>query len=438
MAAAGNNASGESGTMLAVKAPLKEIENLLATLDTDVILANRNSPSQGVLSGSSKGIETTLKACRERGFRAVKLPVAAAFHSHLVESSRKPFEKSLAEATFSPADIPVFANTTGEIYPESAAEARATLGAQLVSPVCFNEEIDNLYQAEARTFLEVGPKPVLTGLVRQILKGREYEAVALDPSAGKTFGLKDLARALCRLAAGGHTVDLTQWEPVEQTERKRLMNVPISGANYKNSNSENETDGGSQSKAPVSNKAPASSKAPAYSKALAADADNPPVAGKTSPEKPPLPPHAAPDESVMKETQKNPQQMSLALKTVQEGMQTLQSLQMKTAETHQKFLETQAQASKALQQMMRATGRLAGFSDGSEIKLPDFTATAAAGTERLEAAPADSPPLTAPAAPSIAAEPETKASDTLTQTGTNSSIAATLLAVVSRLTGYPG
>ncbi len=433
MAAAGNNPSGESGTMLAVKAPLKEIENLLATLDTDVILANRNSPNQGVLSGSSKGIETALQACREKGFRAVKLPVAAAFHSHLVENSRKPFEKSLARASFAPAGIPVFANTTGEAYPESEAEARATLGAQLVSPVRFNEEIDNLYQAEARTFLEVGPKPVLTGLVRQILKGREYDAIALDPSAGKTFGLKDLARALCRLAAGGHTVDLTQWEPVEKADGKPLMNVPISGANYKNSNSKKETDGGSRSEAPASNKAPTSNKA------LAAQADNKSVTEKTSPGKPPVPLNTPPTESVMKATRNNPQQMSLALKTVQEGMQTLQSLQMKTAETHQKFLETQAQASKALQQMMRATGRLAGFSDDSEIKLPDFSTKAEGESERVTVSPADSVPLTSPAASPVAAEPETNVPDTPapTQTDTENQIPAALLAVVSRLTGYP-
>ncbi len=423
MAAAGNNASGESGTMLAVRAPLEDIESLLATLDSDVILANRNSPTQGVLSGSSRGVEAALEACREKGFRAVKLPVAAAFHSHLVENARKPFEKSLARASFAPADIPIFANTTGAVYPESEDEARATLGAQLTSTVHFKEEIDNLYQADIRTFLEVGPKPVLSGLVRQILKGREHLAIALDPSAGKTFGLKDLAKALCRLAAAGHTVDLTQWEPVDIAGRKPLMDIPISGANVKNSNSKKETDGGSSSKAPTSkNKAPAAS------------GDNTPVARETVPKKPILPSGAPRTESIMKETLKNPQQMTLALKTVQEGLQTLQSLQMKTAETHQKFLETQAQASKALQQMMRAAGRLTGFSDDSEIELPKTASMAVAKNRKPTPAPAE-----APGTPSAPAERETTDPDLPApmQTSSDMPVPTTLLAVVSRLTGYP-
>ncbi|MCP3951769.1 MAG: SDR family NAD(P)-dependent oxidoreductase [Desulfobacterales bacterium] len=422
MAAAGNNTSGESGTMLAVRAPLEDIESLLATLDTDVILANRNSPTQGVLSGSSRGIKAALKACREKGFRAVKLPVAAAFHSHLVENAREPFEKSLAKAVFTPADIPVFANTTGAVYPENENEARATLGAQLVSPVHFKEEIDNLYKADTRTFLEVGPKPVLTGLVRQILKGREHLAIALDQSAGKTFGLKDLAKALCRLAAAGHTVDLAQWEPVDQADRKPVMDVPISGANVKNSNSKKGTDNRRHSKAPTSKKlAPRPPEAPK------------PAARKTVSEMPPLHPRGPSTESVMKETLKNPQQMALALKTVQEGMKTLQSLQMKTAETHQKFLDTQAQASKALQQMMRATGRLAGLSDDFANDLPDNASIAAAHSRGPVTTPAPEKTVTPPAT----AKPQAKSPVAPTQTGPDSPIPATLLAVVSRLTGYP-
>jgi acyl transferase domain-containing protein/NAD(P)-dependent dehydrogenase (short-subunit alcohol dehydrogenase family) len=452
MAEAGNNASGESGTMLAVKAPLEDIEKIVAAIDADVILANRNSPNQGVLSGSSKGIETALQACRKMGFRAVRLPVAAAFHSHLVENARKPFEKSLAKAAISKSDIQVFANTTGTAYPDDEDEARSILGAQLVSPVHFKEEIDNLYAAETRTFLEVGPKPVLTGLVRQILKGKDFTAVAMDPSAGKNFGIKDLAKALCRLAAAGHTIDLTQWESIDKNYRKPAMEVPISGANYRNPHTKKGPANSARSSRPVTGKPtpgnPVQKITARTSRQAAKERrDNPPAFKEASPEKQNLTQNVPSTGSVMKE---NPQQIALALKTVQEGMKTLQSLQMKTAETHQKFLEIQAQAGKALQQMMRDTGRFAGFADSEDVKLPDFSTPVESGFETPTVAPAENtlvsqnsePPRihdrkTAAHNKPAAVKPSPAKTPVSAHAGADSPIAETLLTVVSQLTGYP-
>ncbi|MGD9187162.1 MAG: beta-ketoacyl synthase N-terminal-like domain-containing protein, partial [Desulfobacteraceae bacterium] len=87
MAEAGMNQS-DPGAMLAVKAPLEEIEQLIQSLDTALVLANRNSPQQGVLSGSAIAIDAAAKACKSRGWTAIRLPVAAAFHSDLVAQAQ--------------------------------------------------------------------------------------------------------------------------------------------------------------------------------------------------------------------------------------------------------------------------------------------------------------------------------------------------------------
>jgi len=448
MAAAGNNDSRESGTMLAVKAPLEEIDALLATLDTDVILANRNSPSQGVLSGSSKGIKIAQKACKEKKFRAIELPVAAAFHSHLVENARQPFEKSLSAATFAPAVIPVFANTTGDVYPESEAQVRATLGAQLVSPVHFKEEVENLYAADVRTFLEVGPKPVLTGLVRQILKGKDHIAVAVDQSGGKAFGVKDLAKALCHLAAAGHPVDLPKWEPVDPADRKPVMDVPISGANFKKPSS--ETESGPQGKAPTQSRRNALTETPVIPAKPVEPVAAPTRTASAVPARPiPVKPNA---NDMKAQPPQDLQQINIALQTVQEGMQTLQSLQMKTAETHQKFLETQAQASKALQQMMRATSRLTGFGDIADIQIPEFpvhtdpafatTSASSCAAAQPELHPVEAEPTASAkgsAAPdkTVPAEMNLVGNPLAASDPSQDKVSVTLLDVVSRLTGYP-
>jgi len=65
------DAAEETGTMLAVQAPLNEIDQWIDTLDGQVVLANRNSLGQGILSGTTAGIEAAEKACRDNGWRTV-------------------------------------------------------------------------------------------------------------------------------------------------------------------------------------------------------------------------------------------------------------------------------------------------------------------------------------------------------------------------------
>jgi len=83
MAAAGQNKDQENGAMLAVKASLEKLATLVIEVGSDVILANKNSHNQGVLSGSIEAINRAVKICKKEGLKAIKLPVAAAFHSSL-------------------------------------------------------------------------------------------------------------------------------------------------------------------------------------------------------------------------------------------------------------------------------------------------------------------------------------------------------------------
>ena len=59
-----------------------------------------------------------------------------------------------------------------------------------------------------RTFVEVGPRSVLTKLVKSILNTRTVEAFSIDHSEGTQSGTADFARTLCCLASLGHFVDL--------------------------------------------------------------------------------------------------------------------------------------------------------------------------------------------------------------------------------------
>ena len=418
-------AAGSGGAMTAVKAPLDEIEKMMQQVGSRAILANRNSPDQGVVSGPEPDIVRAEELCREKGFVFRRLPVSSAFHTSMMESAHVPFQKVLSEIEFGESNAAVFSNATADVYPDNPEDAAKMLADQILSPVRFADEIEAMYERGARVFLEVGPKTVLTGLIRTILKGKPFRAVAVDASSGKSDGCADLADALCVLAASGVPVNLGRWErPEGRPARKQRMSIPISGANIR-------------SKTKAAQK-PAVSKKTTAAKMEEKKQAGPSEAGRTEakpktaapnagniPRKPESRPtvvepagtpvqNIEPRRETMKDTQATPFEtapmvstrpdsdrsvrIQSALLVVQEGLQSIQNLQSQTAETHRKFLETQNEASKTLREMMSQTQRLAEAAMGvpAQERAPVF---AARQSPSLTAPAYDSPSQSPPSPP---------------------------------------
>ncbi len=445
MAAAGGPDGSSSGTMTAVKAPLDKLDALLASENLDVVLANRNSPSQGVLSGSVAAIEQAEAACKKHKFRTIRLPVSAAFHSRLMQDAQAPFAAALQETPFLPGDIAVLANTTGRPYPSEPDQIRTVLGDHLLNPVNFVDEIENLFQAGARIFVEVGPKTVLTGLVRQILKGQAVQAMAADAGGGRTFGIDDLATLLSKLAALGCAVDFSQWEAPNGKPRRPRMKVPISGANFRQPKprkaaDRNATDRSPAAGMPASPPEGAGGPVPQPRPVAATDAHRPRAAASETALTPPgsikpMPKPDNPDASRIRD----------AFELVQQGLQSLQALQQQTTAAHHQFLETQEQASRTLQEMMASTKRFAEAALGIG-GTPDAQTRSHAAMPLPEQAPPTPPAatLSAPAAatapnpvPKVAAPPPSSAPPDRPVAASSSAAEDVLRQVVSELTGYP-
>jgi acyl transferase domain-containing protein len=203
----------EKGGMLAVKASLEKIHDLINASSLDLVLANRNSPHQGVLSGPVDAIAKMKSICREHKIISAILPVSGAFHSRLVASAAAPFKQEIAAVKFFPPLAPVYSNTTALPYPDSKEDAKKLLSGHLMNPVNFVDEIGNMHQAGVRIFIEVGPRTVLTGLIKSILKNQDIFAMGVDGSSGKQSGMLDLARVLGLVASIGWPVDLKNWKP---------------------------------------------------------------------------------------------------------------------------------------------------------------------------------------------------------------------------------
>ena len=390
---------GDKGSMLAVSAPLADVEQMLEEEKLDLVIANCNAPTQYVLSGRSDETARAVTACSTRKLTCKQLPVAAAFHSSLVADAAPPLLTALADIHLAPGSIPVFSNTTATEYPTSEIKAKEILAEQLARPVEFVAEIEAMHVAGVRTFVEVGPGSRLSGLVKSILGEQKYTVVAVDASSGKRSGIADLARCLAQLAVLGHPVQLARWDegysaPKPATSKKPLMTIPLCGANYVKPRTKRAAS------APVTQRVAAPA---APSSAIMSGA----VVTTTS-------------------TPASRDILAESLRITREGMSVLQKMQEETAQLHRRFLEGQETASRTIQTLLEQQHRI--LQGGAPLTPPLPAHSSATYTE----VPAAIAPVShhAVVTPSPSSSPSAPAPN-------RDRISDALLAVVSEKTGYP-
>src|SRR5262249_31859831 len=162
---------GAAGAMLAVKAAEGDILRVLSEEKLELVLANRNAPRQTVLSGPTPLIERAAAAFTARKIGNVRLGVAAALHSPMGAAAREPVHAALAAVSF-PAGGAVYANSTAQPYPDAAGAARDLLAGQLARPVLWVQQVEAMYAAGVRSFLEVGQGARISGNIEATLEGR--------------------------------------------------------------------------------------------------------------------------------------------------------------------------------------------------------------------------------------------------------------------------
>ncbi len=384
---------GDPGSMLAVLAPLADIEAVLQKEGLKLVVANKNAPKQTVLSGGTSEVERAQKAFSAARMKCARLPVAAAFHSEFVAVAAGPFREGLESVEFLAARAPVFANTTASEYPADASVAKDLLANQLAKPVAFVDEIRAMAEAGVRTFVEVGPGSVLTRLAESILSDAgitDAEVCTLDPSSGKRSGVLELGSLLARLAAQGVPVRLAAWEAESRCRpaappARAGMTVPLCGAN-----------------------------------SVLPREKRPPRAMLTT----------ARVSSMSDSSPSDPNAIAQALLMTQQSLAALQRMQEQTAQLHRQFLESQEASQRTLQGLIDQQQSLLLSGLGAGVRLP---APVAYKPPLPVVAYVSPPPVYVP--PPGAPRREAASGNSVALS--NATIASTLLAVVAEKTGYP-
>nr|WP_301364712.1 type I polyketide synthase [Streptomyces xanthophaeus] len=195
-------AGADPGSMAAVSAAPQEVREIAAR--TGCVVANHNAPRQCVISGPTAAVSRALTALHEAGFSADLLPVACAFHSPVVAGAAGSLASELATTPIRTPHTEIWSNTTADRYPTPPEDIRSLAARQVAEPVRFVEQVEAMYAAGVRTFVEAGPGRVLSGLVGRILSGRPHTVVPLDVPG--EHGLLRLVTAVAELMAAGVAV----------------------------------------------------------------------------------------------------------------------------------------------------------------------------------------------------------------------------------------
>lgn len=149
---------------------IEEVQELLNQCsDTGIaVVANHNTPVQIVVSGNQEGLDALGALCKEKGVKVIPLKVSVANHSPLVAGAVDDFAAFMEGVTFNVPTLPVLSNVTAAQV-TNPDDIRQVMAKQIASPVRWVEIINTMVADGVEVFVELGPKSVLTGMMKKIL-----------------------------------------------------------------------------------------------------------------------------------------------------------------------------------------------------------------------------------------------------------------------------
>lgn len=174
--------TGAMAAILGVELPVVEEICREAAQGEVLDVANINSPGQIVVAGHRAAIERAVTLAPARGGRrSVLLPVSAPFHCRLMAPAAERLAAVLAGVRAAEPRHPVVRNVDAE-FTTRAADVRPFLVRQVTAPVRWTDCVARMAREGCRTFVEVGPGKVLTGLLRRI--DTSLTGIAVEDAAG--------------------------------------------------------------------------------------------------------------------------------------------------------------------------------------------------------------------------------------------------------------
>jgi acyl transferase domain-containing protein len=210
----------ETGTMVAVFAPIQTVEKAISGLAKEISVAAVNGPQNIVISGRSNAIEQVVSRLEQDGIKTRRLAISQAAHSPLIDPVLAEFERVAAAVSYSEPQIDYISCLTGRLIQPDEITSAVYWRRHLREPVQFTAGIQALH-ANYQVFIEIGPNPVLIDMGQRCLP----ESSALWVSSLRK-GKNDWEQILETLAAAWiHGVDV-DWPGFDQPYQRRILPLP--------------------------------------------------------------------------------------------------------------------------------------------------------------------------------------------------------------------
>ena len=153
------------GKMSAViGASIDKIQTICDSVDCQI--ANINSDSQIVISGSEESIDLASESLKTIGAKVIPLSVSGAFHSKLMSEAKNKLTDIINISRFNEVSSPIVSNFNARPN-RSTEEIKHALIEQIDNPVQWSKSIKSLGEL-SNNFLEIGPKKVLNNIIKKI------------------------------------------------------------------------------------------------------------------------------------------------------------------------------------------------------------------------------------------------------------------------------
>ena len=134
-----------------------------------VIVANRNTPAQFVLSGAKNAVAQAAELAKQAGGKVIPLAVSGAFHSPLMAEAAKEMRRVLQGLDWRHPTFPIYCNVNGRAVSDRLA-LQDIMQEQITSPVLWIDTIEQMRQDGLNSWLELGPKAVVGKMAPAILE----------------------------------------------------------------------------------------------------------------------------------------------------------------------------------------------------------------------------------------------------------------------------
>lgn len=194
------------GAMVEVDLSLEETEREIARYDPRLTVAAVNAPDVTVVSGDKEAIEEIIGDMTRRAVSCRLLPVNYAFHSHQMDEARRELVARMSGLQNGPGTAAMLSTVTAKAVTTGDLDS-LYWGRNLREPVRFAPVLKGLQSAGVRTFLELGPHPVLSRSIMATVEGESDGNSVLMSMRRQRPLLETMYETLAALYARGAEVD---------------------------------------------------------------------------------------------------------------------------------------------------------------------------------------------------------------------------------------